>query len=47
LVTIDEENFLVSNNWLATKRWWAIHTHLPQGCASERIVGKTPTGQAR
>jgi hypothetical protein len=26
LVTVDEQNFLVSNNWLATKWWWAIHT---------------------
>jgi hypothetical protein len=30
LVTVDEQNFLVSKNWLATKWWWAIHTPLPK-----------------
>jgi hypothetical protein len=31
LVTIDEENFLVSKNWLATKWRRAIHTSPPKG----------------
>jgi len=31
LVTVDEQNFLVSKNWLATKWWWAIHTPPPKG----------------
>jgi len=30
LVRVDEENFLVSKNRLATKRWWAIHTPPPK-----------------
>jgi hypothetical protein len=31
LVTIDEQNFLISKNWLATKWWRAIHTPPPKG----------------
>ena len=30
LVTVDEQNFLVSKNRLATKWWWAIHTPPPE-----------------
>ena len=43
LVTVDEQNFLISKNRLATKCWWAIHTARPErgaqlgGLSSRRV----------